>query len=240
MEQDIPVKRPIVVVRCAAVMWFSIAEFSADLHKEHGFIFACNCGLPFFRRHIRIKVKQFLCCNKFDIPRKFRIDVGVPRLKCIQRVTNTAYDGTHGVLQRFQISCFAREHLFPVPLVYVNGMQIIQCFITPDRVHVRIKPLSRMEIIAVKRHALPFCKRMHHLRLGLRAGNIKAYGAFHTVQVVVKAALRLHEQRRCNALKAQRARKPILKRSFNEADCILRFIQGHCGTVAVWNDCVCH
>ncbi|MPN56219.1 hypothetical protein SDC9_203905 [bioreactor metagenome] len=64
-------------------------------------------------------------------------------------------------------------------------MQVIQRLVAADGVHVGHKALARPESIAAKRIALPFGKRLHHLAVAARCGDIKGNRTFHAVQVVV-------------------------------------------------------
>ena len=90
-------------------------------------------------------------------------------------------------------------------------MDIIQCLIASDGVHVGVQPVPHAEIIAFERQALPLCKRMYHLRLGVECGHIKGNGALHTVKVVIQSGCAGDEQRCRDPLKVQRGGKFALK-----------------------------
>ena len=93
---------------------------------------------PFFRGLIRIAFLQFLGSDKHDIFWQmfdcFRIFV--PYL--VLHMFDNFEDGAHGFFQGFRISLFFGDNFFPVPLVNVAGMEVIQFFVTPDCVHIGI------------------------------------------------------------------------------------------------------
>ena len=79
-------------------------------------------------------------------------------------------------------------------------MKIVKRFIAPYGVHVGIQAAPFMKIIPFKRVTLPFCKRMHDLRIFACSRGIKTHRALYAVEVVVKAHIGINEQRRRNAL----------------------------------------
>ena len=82
-----------------------------------------------------------------------------------------------------------------------------------------------MEVVAVKRHVLPLCERLHYLRILAGKWDIEAYRALIAVQVVVEACLRLYEQRCGYAFEVQCPRKAVLKFTLYEAYSVLSFIK---------------
>ena len=95
-------------------------------------------------------------------------------------------DLQHGFLQIFDIALLARDDFLPVPLVDIDGVEVVQhLFVAADGVHVGIKPVPGVKIIAIQRHALPFGERMHDLRLGARGGDGEADGSLDARMVVV-------------------------------------------------------
>ena len=84
------------------------------------------------------------------------------------------YDLTDRFLQIWDRALFGGDDLFPVPLVHIYGVKIVEFrLIAPDRVHIGVKAVSGEEIIAVQRHALPLRQRMNDLRFRSRCGNGK-------------------------------------------------------------------
>ena len=95
-------------------------------------------------------------------------------------------DCIHGLLQGFNGALFFGDDLFPVPLVYIAGVEIIQLLITADRVHIGVKTFARLKIILLQRHALPFCEGMDNLDgLAGHACKVELHRAFHAAQVVI-------------------------------------------------------
>ena len=47
-------------------------------------------------------------------------------------------DAAHRLFEIVQIALLRQHHLFPVPLVHVDGMYVVQVFIRPEGVHIRV------------------------------------------------------------------------------------------------------
>ena len=99
----------------------------------------------------------------------------------IQGITDGTHNTIHCIFQVFRIPVFSGNDFFPVPLVYINRMQIIQFFIPAYCVHVGEKSLTYMKIVTVQRHTFPFRQRMYHLCIYSCVRNIKGNRAFHAI-----------------------------------------------------------
>ena len=104
------------------------------------------------------------------------------------------YNSLHRLLQVFQGTVPGRHDLFPVPLVYIDGVEIVQGLVSPDGIHVGIEPLTHRELIAVQSQALPLGQGVYHLGITAGGGDLKAHGALYTAEIIVEAATGLHEQ----------------------------------------------
>lgn len=133
-----------------------------------------------------------------------------------------------------------RDDLLPIPLIDVDGVQIIQLLVAADGVHVGVNALAGVDVVAIERHALPLGQRMDDLRVGVRAGNIETDRALHAVEIIVQAGGRLDEKRRGHAAQIQFAGERILKHALNQADGALRFIQRKVRRIARGNKRLTH
>ena len=59
------------------------------------------------------------------------------------------------------VLCSFGDDLFPVPLVDIDGVQVVEILIAADRVHIGVDAMSRLDAVLTERHSLPFCKRLY-------------------------------------------------------------------------------
>ena len=112
-------------------------------------------------------------------------------------------DVQDGVLEILEVPVFDADVLFPVPLVHVDGVNVVYDLIPADGVHVREEPHALGELIALQGQALPFGQGVHHLAFGAHVGDVKADGALHAVEVVVQAGAAIDEQGRRDPVEVQ-------------------------------------
>ena len=128
------------------------------------------------------------------------------------------------------------DDLFPVPLVHIDGVQIVQnVLVAPDGVHVGIQPLSGIEVIAIQRHALPLGQRLHDLRFTAGVQDVERDRALIAVEVVVQAGGLFHKQRRGHAKQIQIGRELILKQALEQTDGLLRLVNSQQAFVSFGN-----
>ena len=120
---------------------------------------------------------------------------------------NLLLDGFHRLVDRFdgrfqevQVALFGAHRAFPVPLVDVERVDVVQLLVGADGVHVGVQPVSRGDLVGPQFHAFPFGQRVHHLGPAVaQIADRERHGALHAVQVVVDARARKDEQRRRDA-----------------------------------------
>ena len=151
-------------------------------------------------------------------------DLRITDLQHIERITDRADLALDGVFEVSERSGFSGDDLFPVPLVGVDGMEIVHLFITADRIHIGIKTFTRGKTICVERHALPFCKRMYDDGISARFLHVKTNGTFHTAQVVVQSRFGVNEKRGGNTLQIEHEAKSFFKGTLEHTDGILCII----------------
>ena len=215
-EEDIAVQVPVIVVRGAAVMGLAGAELPADLHDAGGVVFLhiglfpLGAGLQ-----IRIHILQCLGGDEGDLPVQLGAKLGKPDMEAVIGIADGPDDGTDDELQIFGIPVFPGNDLFPVPLVHIDGMDIVQLFVPADGVHIGVQAVAQGEVVPLQGQPLPFCQGMDYLGIHSHSGNIEGYRPFHTAQVVIQTGALGDEQRSGNALQVQRLGKLLLKGFFD-------------------------
>ncbi len=188
-HQNVAVEGPVIVVGGPAVVGAAGLEGPADLHEKGGGMVLHPGVLPLLWSERREAVLQLLCGDKGDLAAdagqggelgKHGPDRGLG-------LADGVHDGGYGPLEIFQVPVPGGEHLFPVPLVHIDGMEIVGLLIPPDGVHIGVEPLPHGELVAVERHALPLGQGVDHLGVPPGGGNIKSDRPLHTVEVVVEA-----------------------------------------------------
>ena len=145
------------------------------------------------------------------------------------------HDVLHSLFQVSLRAVLAQDDLFPVPLVHINRVQIVQRLIAADGIHICHKPVAGEKIILVQRKTLPFCQRVHYLCSAAHGGNVERHRALHAVQVVVQAKGRVYKQRCGHTLEVQRAAQLCQKNLFDEPDGLLRLIKPQCTLIPLRN-----
>ena len=79
-------------------------------------------------------------------------------------------------------------------------MEVVQLLIPADGVHVRHQAVAHEEVVVVEGQAFPLGQGVHHLALDAHGGDVEAHRALHTVEVIVEAGGRVHEQGRGDTL----------------------------------------
>ena len=194
--------------------------------------------LALLRRQVRIAVLQLLRSDKRHLTLQLRqhLKLRIDRAHGALRVADGGDNIHNRRLEIVQIPVAALNDFFPVPLIDVDRVQIIEhILVAADGVHVGIEALSGVEIIAVERHALPLGERLDDLRLLAGLRNIEQDRALIAVEIIVQAAGLLQKQRRRNAEQIQLRGELILKQTFEQANGLLRVINAEQTLVALGN-----
>ena len=150
------------------------------------------------------------------------------------------HDVTDGLPQKIQRALFSGNNALPVPLVYIDAVQVVQLLITADGVHIGHKALTGAIAVLVQGIALPFGKAVNNLGLLIQAGNIERNRALHTVQVIIQTAALYNKEGSRDALEMQCHAKLFLKDRFDQADGLLGVIQPQQTLVPFRNDNAAH
>ena len=164
---------------------------------------------------LRIQILQLLGGNKMDIPAQSDPKLGITDVQPVVGVADGPYNGLYNELQIVQIPVFPGNDLFPVPLVHINGVDVVQLLIPANGVHIRIQAVSDGKVVPFQGQPLPLGQGVDHLGILLNGGNIKADRPLVAVQVVVQSGILRDEQRRRDPLQVQGAGKLLLKGLFD-------------------------
>ena len=136
----------------------------ADLHDADSALCFGNVVFPLLRAVVREHVFQLLGGDEEDIVRKDLFYVIVLDGHVFFGFPKHLIYGAHHIFKRIQRAVLPGNDLFPVPLIHVDGVDIVGDLIPADGAHVRIKPFALPEAVFFQRVALPFGKGLHHLR----------------------------------------------------------------------------
>ena len=98
-------------------------------------------------RFVGIHLCQLACSNKKDVIRKLFYGLGILVPDLMLHMLDDLEDFPYRSHQGFHGALFFGDHLFPVPLVYIAGVEIIQLFIPADGVHIGIETFSRLKAV---------------------------------------------------------------------------------------------
>ena len=228
-NQNISVEIPVVVVRSPAVVLLSRFQSAADALDEDRAIFPEAGVLPLLGGLVRPAVLQLLGGDKAHLPVELAqgLELGVDGLHGVLGVADGPDDVPHRGVEIIQVPLFGADDLFPVPLVHVDAVEVVQLVLVPaDGVHVRIQALAGVKIIALQGQALPFGQALHHLRPGAGAEDVEGNGAFHPVEVVVEAGILRHKEGGGDPVEIQQGSQPVLKEALEQGNGFLRLVNG--------------
>ena len=211
-EEDVAVELPVIIVGGAAVVGLAGAELAADLHDAGGAVLLDEGLLTLGASgQVGVHILQCLGGDEGHFPAQVGVKLGIADLQPVVGVADGTDDGTDDELQVLGIAVVTGDDLLPVPLVDVDGVDIIQIFVSADGVHIGVQAAAHAEIVALQGHALPLRQGMDDLGVGTHGGNVKGNGALVAVQVIVQAGS-LGDEKGCgNTLQVQRIGKLLLE-----------------------------
>ena len=185
-EEQVTVERPIVVVGGAVAVRLAGFQLAADLHDEHGLVLLGKFMLPSLGGQIGVEIFQLLRGDEGHLVAQLGAQLGVGVLQLLVDGADGVNDGAHGLLEILQRAVWAVDDLLPVPLVHVDGMNVVQILVAADGVHVGDKSLVHFEIVALEGETFPLGERMDHLRVGVDGGNVEGNGTLGAAQIVIQ------------------------------------------------------
>ena len=182
--------------------------------------------LPLMRSELWVHVLQLLGAEEEHLSRKIHGEAGEGHAQGIRRLAHRVHDGLDRSPEGVLVPLLGPDDLLPVPLVHVDGVQIIQLFVPTDGVHVREQTLAGPEPVALQRQPFPFRQGVDHLALHVHGGDVEAYGPLVAVQIVVETGIRGYKQRSRHPPQIQGAAQVDLETVFDKFDSSLHFVHG--------------
>ena len=240
-EENIAVQIPVVVVRSPAVVGLSGAELAADLHDAGGFVLAHIGVFPLGAGgQLGVQVFQLLGGDEADLPTQLCAQLGVADVESVVGGADGLDDGPDNQLQEIQIPVFRGDDLLPVPLVHVDGVDVVQFLVPADGVHIGVQAVAHGEMIPLQSQPLPLGQGVHHLGISSYRGDVEGNRTLIAVQVVVQAGVFGDEQGSGDPLQIQRVGELILEGGFDVGDGSLGVVGVQLGGVALGNKDLIH
>ena len=197
-EQQVAVQIPVVVVGGAAVVGLAALEGSADLHQEGGAVLLDDGILPLLRGQAGVLILQLLGGDEGDVGGVERqiLQLGEHGVQVHLGGTDRRHDGAHDVLQIHLVPVFLTDDLLPVPLVHIDGVEVVHVLVAADRVHVAVEALAHAEAVVLQGLALPLGQRLNDLHLDAAVLGVEGDLPLDAVQIVVQAGRSLDKERR--------------------------------------------
>ena len=163
-------------------MLFSGSQLITNLLNENRLVKLGDSVLPLFRRTVGIHILKLLGRHKFDMIRQISSDIFILIGHIILRYFQSLIYGLYDQLQILPVSVFLIDNLLPIPLVYINGMDVVRVLVPADSAHIGVKTFTHAEAVLLQRQTFPLCKGMDNLgRTILLLPDSKLNRAFHAV-----------------------------------------------------------
>ena len=116
------------------------------------------------------------------------------------------------LFQKVQIPLFLAYDLFPVPLVHIYRVQIVQMLVGAKGVHIGVDSSAGFYSELGELKPLPFGQRMHHFGpLFSHVLDREAYGSFHSVKFVIQTGIGEDNHRCGDSQKGKLGREVVLE-----------------------------
>ena len=169
-------------------------QSAANAHDKRGWMLANKQIFSLFRRLSRVEVLQLLRGYKGDFAAEPRVELGIVPLELVERAADCLDNAADSVFQRVGVALVLRDDALPVPLVHVNGVQVIRMFVATDSVHVADQAATDGKVVAPECIALPFCERLNYLGVFADVWQVKCNRMLDTIEVVVHTGKRVNNQ----------------------------------------------
>ena len=203
-------------------MSLSIRELASDSNHEHCLMFLYDSILPLLRRKVRIHLQQLFRMNEENILREHRLDL---RELDVQFVFGNLYGFVYPadcLFKKCERPIFRRYDLLPVPLVHIDGMDVVQFLFRTKSIHIGIYSSSGRNAHLCKFHPLPFCKRMHNFRFAsVHILDRERHRTLHSVKVVIQTCTAQDNHRCSNPEQGKLRGKVVLE---HVLDCLDRLL----------------
>ena len=101
-------------------MFFAACKSTAYLHDEHSAVLLSDKPFTFLSGLIRVHILELLRCYEENLLIYLTAELRIAKRHLALGIHDSLDDRPYGFLQEFHIPLIARDHLFPVPLIYKN------------------------------------------------------------------------------------------------------------------------
>ena len=207
-------------------------QLVADLHDKDSALELCDLVFPLLRGAVRIHIFELLRGDEEDIFRKDFLNIIILDGHVFLCFFQSLVHFLNHLFQSVHVAVFFGDDFLPVPLVHIDGMDVVCLLIPADGVHIGIKTLAVGKTVFFQSVPFPFCKRMDDLGIfALYAADIEAYRALHAVQVIVQTRGRLNEKGSGHTQKVQPLGEGALEEIFDGLDGNLGIVKIQIGMV---------
>ena len=190
---------PVIIVRSAPVVGFTVGQVCSDPNNEYGAKFLCNFILAFLAGQIGILFIKLLGMDEADFLGQLRHD---DRIESMEEKFTSLHIIPHlpdCIFQCIQGSLAGQNGFFPIPLVHIYRMQVIQLLIGSECIHIGIDTIAGPNIIVPQHHPLPFCKRHYNFSFFVsKIFHLEANGFLKSVKVIIQPGPFQHKKWGCN------------------------------------------
>ena len=172
-----------------------------------------------------VEIFQLLRGYEGNFAAELRVKLRIVPLELVECATDCLNNATNGVFQRIGIALVLRDDAFPVPLVHVNGVQVIGLFVGTDSVHIADQTATNGKVVAPECIALPFCERLNYLGILAYVWQVKSNRMLNAIEVVVHAGKRVNNQRSSDARQLQRSAQLGQKHVLDLLNCFLSIVK---------------
>mgnify|MGYP003303917133 CR=1 FL=1 len=217
------------VLQGTVVVRLTVGKFATDADDEHGPVLLANQVLALLGGLVGVHLHEFLAMYEVYLLGQVRMQLGISLADVELGTQYGVVDTAHDVLQEIDVALFGRHGALPVPLVNIEGMEVVQFLVGTYGIHVGDDAIAGFHLVFRQGDALPLGQGVHHLCHSLAhvlygEGN----GALYAVQVVVQAKAAKHEQGCSNSAQAQLSGETAQEKILNLLDGQLCLLQVEC------------
>ena len=126
--------------------------------------------------------------DEVDFLRQLGHDLRELHVEFVLRDLDGLVDPPDGLFQESQVAVFRSDDLLPVPLVDIDGMDVVEVLVGPQGVHVGVDAATGPDAELGQLDAFPFGQGVNDFGFPLvHAPDREGDGALHAVEVVVEA-----------------------------------------------------
>ena len=236
VDEDIRIELPVIVVGRTAVVGLSGGEFVTDLHQAYSALFAADQVLPLLGSLSGVEGLQLGGRDEENIVGQDLLDIVIADGHVFLGLAQHSVDILDDGPERLHIAVFPADDLFPIPLIHVDGVDIVGLFVAADRDHIRVESFTHGKTVFIQGIAFPFGEGVDDFRHLAGFLDIEGNRPLHAVQVVVEPGFGADEQRSGDAAEIQPFRKEILEEVLDSLNCDLGLVKIQGGDVLIGDD----